>query len=161
MKDKAEMTNRKKGAIVLSACIIVIAMLLAVLAIRSVLAGNGDGDVQRETERIKADTHAQTEATIEGNGASETTKAPDADPAEDQADEIDVENNKVIPIEKAKEIALADAGYRESQVTMSRVRYEWDDGIQVYDVEFYYGGLEYEYSIDAKTGKILEKDIDD
>ena len=161
MKDKAEMTNRKKGAIALTAGIIVIAMLLAVIALQSVLTGSANDDAQRETERIKANTLTDTEAPVDETAASEATKAPDAKPAEDKPDELDVENNKVISIEKAKHIALSDAGYKESEVTMSRIRYEWDDGIQVYDVEFYYGGLEYEYEIDAKSGKILEKDIDD
>ena len=32
---------------------------------------------------------------------------------------------------------------------------DFDNGIQKYDVEFYYGNKEYDYEIDASTGKIL------
>ncbi|HCE34134.1 MAG TPA: peptidase, partial [Clostridiales bacterium] len=44
------------------------------------------------------------------------------------------------------------------------IELDFDDGIYVYEVEFVSGGYEYEYEIDAKTGRILnfEKEpIDD
>jgi uncharacterized membrane protein YkoI len=61
---------------------------------------------------------------------------------------------------KAKEIALADAGLKSAEVKFARAKLEFDDGIYEYDVEFYKGMTEYDYSIDALTGKILEKDAD-
>ena len=67
----------------------------------------------------------------------------------------------MIGIERAKSIALANAGLRASDVTISKIKHEWDDGIQVYDVEFYYMNMEYEYEIDALTGRIISKEIDD
>lgn len=62
--------------------------------------------------------------------------------------------------DKAKEIALKDAGYTASQVTMVRLSNDWEDGRMVYDVEFYVNKAEYDYEIDAITGTILEKDKD-
>ena len=62
--------------------------------------------------------------------------------------------------DKAKEIALKDAGYTASQVTMVRLSNDWEDGRMVYDVEFYVNKTEYDYEIDAITGTILEKDKD-
>ena len=35
-----------------------------------------------------------------------------------------------------------------------------DDGIVYYDVEFRSGDYEYNYDIDAKSGALLERDID-
>jgi uncharacterized membrane protein YkoI len=61
---------------------------------------------------------------------------------------------------KAKEIALADAGLKSTEVKFARAKLEFDDGIYEYDVEFYKGSTEYDYSVDALTGKILEKDRD-
>jgi uncharacterized membrane protein YkoI len=69
-------------------------------------------------------------------------------------------NTEYIGAEKAKEIALADAGLKSTEVKFARARLEFDDGIYEYDVEFYKGSTEYDYSVDALTGKILEKDFD-
>ena len=62
--------------------------------------------------------------------------------------------------DRAKEIALNDAGYTESQVVMVGVELEWDNGRLVYDVEFYVNKTEYDYEIDAAAGTIVEKDQD-
>ena len=35
-----------------------------------------------------------------------------------------------------------------------------EDGLQVYDVEFYVGNKEYDYEIDASTGEILSADFE-
>lgn len=71
--------------------------------------------------------------------------------------------NKFISVSKAKAIALAHAGVSEKNVSFKKVKLEKDDGIYEYEVEFYVGNWEYEYSINAKTGKILdfEKELDD
>lgn len=61
---------------------------------------------------------------------------------------------------RAKEIALNRAGFSEAQVTFKRVKLDYDDGISKYEVEFTVNGTEYEFEINAKTGTILEMDID-
>lgn len=62
-----------------------------------------------------------------------------------------------IGIEKAKSIALKEV----PGATVIKAKLDRDDGIAVYEIELYKDGLEYEFKIDAKTGKILEMDIDD
>lgn len=62
--------------------------------------------------------------------------------------------------EKAKEIALDDAGVRESEVRFVRVELDWDDGRPEYEVEFYSDTTEYDYDIDAVTGDIRSVDHD-
>ena len=62
---------------------------------------------------------------------------------------------------RAKEIALADAGLSADQVTFIKSKLDYDDGRQVYDVEFYTSDYkEYDYEIDASTGKIVSYDFD-
>jgi uncharacterized membrane protein YkoI len=68
--------------------------------------------------------------------------------------------NDYIGTAKAKEIALEDAGLKSADVKFVRTKLEFDDGIYEYDVEFYKGTTEYDYSVDALTGDILEKDAD-
>ena len=60
--------------------------------------------------------------------------------------------------EKAKSIALANAGLTAASVTGLISELDSDDGAAVYEVEFIYGGYEYEYKIDAKSGAIIESD---
>ena len=62
--------------------------------------------------------------------------------------------------DQAKEIAVKDAGFSVKDVTFKKVKQEFDDGIEKIKVEFINGDIEYEYEIDAKTGKILEFSTD-
>jgi uncharacterized membrane protein YkoI len=62
---------------------------------------------------------------------------------------------------KAKSIALSAAGLLESQIHRLRVKLYHENGKTLYEVEFYLGAVEYEYTIDAKSGDILELEIED
>ena len=61
---------------------------------------------------------------------------------------------------KAKSIALSDAGVKESAALGLKVKLDWEDGIQVYEVEFRANSTEYEYEIDASSGVIRAVDQD-
>ena len=61
---------------------------------------------------------------------------------------------------EAQAIALEHAGLTEADISRLEVRKDFDDGRQEYDVEFHVDRLEYEYEIDAVTGKILSFDKD-
>ena len=61
---------------------------------------------------------------------------------------------------KAKSIALNDAGVKEADTAYLKVKLDYDDGVKVYDVEFYAGGTEYDYEINAATGEIRSMDHD-
>lgn len=65
-----------------------------------------------------------------------------------------------IGIDSAKSIAASHAGLTASTLTFSKAKLENDDGVTVYEVEFFYNETEYEYTIDAITGDILEYDYD-
>lgn len=63
---------------------------------------------------------------------------------------------------KAKQIALEHAGVAESDTSFLWAKLDNDDGVQVYDVEFYVASTssEYDYEIDASTGTIRSFDYD-
>ena len=63
---------------------------------------------------------------------------------------------------EAERIALNHAGLTRSQVTGFEIEFKDKKSPPYYEVEFKYGGYEYEYEIHAASGKILEfeKEID-
>lgn len=64
-------------------------------------------------------------------------------------------NNSKITVEKAKEISLKHANLKDNQVIFNKTEMDYDNGVQVYDIEFHYNNIEYNYEIDANTGNIL------
>ena len=68
----------------------------------------------------------------------------------------DLDDQQRIGVEKAREIVLAQLGLTDAQ--FSEGEYDLDDGI--YEFEFTAGGVEYEYEVDARTGKVLEAERD-
>jgi uncharacterized membrane protein YkoI len=70
---------------------------------------------------------------------------------------------KYITMDEAIAIALKDAGFGEKDITGLHAELERDDGITIYDVDFETAQWEYEYEVNAKTGKIIkaEKDRND
>lgn len=71
----------------------------------------------------------------------------------DQSDYLD---NGYIGLEKAKEIVLAQLHISEAKFTDHE--YDLEDGI--YELEFTVGGIEYEYEVDAVTGKVMKADYE-
>ena len=71
-------------------------------------------------------------------------------------------NTTYIGEEKAKEIALSNAGFDESEVSGIIVHLDYDDdyGIMEYNVEFRKDKTEYEYEINAETGDVTDFDKD-
>lgn len=67
----------------------------------------------------------------------------------------------LITKDQAKAIALEHAGYNAEEVKFLKARLDFDDGRYEYDIEFRAdGNLEYEYSINAENGRIVESDRD-
>ena len=71
-------------------------------------------------------------------------------------DKSDYLDNGYIGLEKAKEIVLAQLHLSEAEFTDHE--YDLEDGI--YELEFTVGGIEYEYEVDAVTGKVMKADYE-
>lgn len=65
-----------------------------------------------------------------------------------------------IGYESALAAALGHAGLDSSQVSGTEVEMDCENGVIVYEVDFKYGGQEYEYEINASTGEIMVSDVD-
>ena len=62
--------------------------------------------------------------------------------------------------DQALAIALEHAGLTEEQLDFSNVHLDRDDGRWVYEIEFREGRIEYEYAVNASSGKIVDYDKD-
>ena len=81
-------------------------------------------------------------------------------PASGQGTQSTAQSGTDIGAEKAKSIALENAGLTASQVSFVYAQPDWDDGRREYEVVFYANSREYDYTIDAATGAILSYDYD-
>ena len=106
-----------------------------------------------------------TSAAVENSTAAATTSQPaPTQPAATVAPATTAaqSNNTVgdIGIEKAKEIAMSHAGVSAGSVSFVKAKIDTEDGVKVYDIEFYSGNVEYDYEINAATGAIMSFDQD-
>ena len=65
-----------------------------------------------------------------------------------------------ITLDEAKNIALTDAGLDINSVQFTREELEHDNHTLVYELEFFYNNIEYDYEINATTGDIISYDKD-
>lgn len=65
-----------------------------------------------------------------------------------------------ITLDQAKDIALKNSNLSKDQVAFTKTKLDYDDGYSEYEIEFVYNYIDYEYTIDAVTGKILDFEKD-
>lgn len=114
------------------------------------------------------DTNTAGSSNTDNNTSNNTT--PDTNTAGSSNTNNNTSNNTssgtgtasaALTADQAKDKALAHAGLKANQVTFVKSKLDWDDGRQVYDVEFYTSDYkEYDYEIDASTGEVVSYDFD-
>ena len=112
---------------------------------------NGNNDVQD----LPQDTGNQ----FASNGNSPMQPQESVGNQPDKEGDSTVQSQEV-SLDGAKAAALKDAGLPESDVTFKKAELDYDHETQVYDIEFYTSDTEYEYEIDASSGTVLEKNIE-
>lgn len=87
----------------------------------------------------------------DGNSSGTPARTPDASGAGD------------IGEERAWEIAYGHAGVAAADVTASPAKVDYENGVRVYELEFFSGGYEYDYEINAADGSVIkfERERDD
>lgn len=124
---------------------------LPLRAIGQIMGKTVDWDNDTKTVTLTGEGFTVTDADTFGDTKDTVT---DADTFKDN------EKVKDIGLEKAKKAALKDAGLKEKDVIFVTAEVDYDDGRKEYEVEFYYNGVEYDYEIDAETGRIVGFDKD-
>ena len=58
--------------------------------------------------------------------------------------------------EQAKQTALNYAGVKASEAVFTKVHRDFDDGREVYEIEFYANNTEYDMDVDVLTGRVTD-----
>ena len=106
----------------------------------------------------------QTDAPVSGTTTAPASGSSHAASASVQAASNTNASAGKVDEARAKEIALTHAGVKAADATVTKSKLDYDDGCQVYEIEFYVSGssgyTEYDYEIEAATGKIVSYDHD-
>lgn len=124
--------------------ILILAVLMSIMAI---MAGCGEKD--KTSSDLSSDTTQLSESLADTSVTEQSESTTTSQSASASISEDD-----------AKKIALKDANVAESEVNGIRINQKIDDGISLYEVDFYAGNKEYEYEISAQDGSIRSKDTD-
>lgn len=133
------------------------------LAVLAVIAGltagimTGCGGTQRNAD-------AAAQMTGRGNGAQEAAVQSGEvyDDRDDRFDDQYDDRNEAANTDQtaALQTALKDAGVNEADASRIRVTMDRDDGMLVYEVRFDAAEVEYDYEIDAESGRIISTDVE-
>ena len=104
---------------------------------------------------INAQTGAVMEmSSQEQNAQTSGTQTETADPAA-PAPAQNATGTGTVDEAAAQKIALEHAGVKAADATITKSKLDYEDGRQVYDIEWYAGGAKYDYEIAADTGEII------
>lgn len=104
---------------------------------------------------INAETGAVMEmSSQEQNAQASGTQTEMADPAA-PAPAQNATGIGTVDEAAAQKIALEHAGVKAADATITKSKLDYEDGRQVYDIEWYAGGAKYDYEIAADTGEII------
>ncbi len=106
------------------------------------------GRQESQTQPVTQTAQQSTEPVAQPTEASGSGTAA---PAKEQG---------AVTADEARAIALQHAGVAESDLRFIQVKEDYEDGVAVYEVEFYAGNQEYDYDIVKATGEILKYDYD-
>ena len=65
-----------------------------------------------------------------------------------------------LTLEEAKQAALDYVGLNVYETVFTKAYRDWDDGREVYELEFYANGTEYDMDVDVNTGRITDFSTD-
>ena len=106
------------------------------------LPDDSTGTTTTQPSTTKPNVGAVTTAPAQTNTPNTNTNTNTATGAVDEA--------------KAQEIALAHAGVKAADATITKSRLDYEDGRQVYEIEWYANGAKYDYEIAVATGEIID-----
>ena len=113
---------------------------------------------EREKAASSSKSGRSTAKSTSGSTAKATARPTAKATAKPTSKPTDASTTKSIGRDEALSIALKNAGIKSSQAKKVKVEKDGENGRTIYEVEFTANGYEYEYEIDASSGKILKKE---
>ena len=112
------------------------------------------GEVLEMSSREQSTSAASTD---EDTQTAAPSAVPSADTSTAPAQTAPNTNTSTGAVDEAKaqEIALAHAGIKAADATITKSKLDYDDGRQVYEIEWYANGAKYDYEIAVATGEII------
>ena len=132
-------------------------------------AGLGSGDVQVVKNKLDWDDGVQEYEIEFYSGSTEYDYSVNAQTGEIRHYDAETHgapassgssSGSVIGEDAALAAALKHAGLGSGDVQVVKNKLDWDDGVQEYEIEFYSGSTEYDYSVNAQTGEIWHYDAE-
>ena len=114
----------------------------AILLMAALFAGCGTARALDRAEDRVENRMDQVEKALENALRSSTTAA------------------QTLTREEAESIALESAELTAEEITGLHSEYDIDDGVPEWEIDFYSGGWEYDYTIHAENGTILHSERD-
>lgn len=111
---------------------------------------------EQTVDTIIPDSGTQADAATSTAGTATTPNA--ATPA--QSSPNTNTSTGAVSEAKAQEIALAHAGVKPADATITKSKLDYDDGRQVYEIEWYANGAKYDYEIVVATGEVVKSDYE-
>lgn len=116
-----------------------------------------------QTASNTKDTSDGSQTASQGSGGN-TKKEHDSGQKDRPKEERPAQNTAAedtISAEDAETIALEHAGLDSDDLTYIKSKLDYDDGYQIYEVEFYtLDNIEYDYELDACTGELISYQYD-
>ncbi|SCI72083.1 Peptidase propeptide and YPEB domain [uncultured Roseburia sp.] len=129
--------------------------VVGVCVLAAILIGVSVLGMEKKTRKQNAETAASGTNQEQTVLANQTESVKEAGPDSTVSKETKSEESGITS-EQALAAALKDAGLGENEVTVFKNKKEYEDGREVYDLEFITEKLEYSYEILALDGTILK-----
>ena len=117
----------------------------AAFSLAAALTGCSNIPVLNQLQSSQAQTQTDSMGETKEQATPAQTGAPVIDDLTGEVDEA-----------KAKEIALAHAGVLETEADITKLKLDYEDGRQVYEIEWYANGAKYDYEIEVATGEVIK-----
>lgn len=150
---------------------IIITVLLAVTAF-TVIAFGTSKNIKPETQATEKSTKATVSEVLTAQEAKTTLREkadsqqnkPEAAPHTDlttvKATEAQQAAKAGFSKDEAKAVALAHAGVKEADIRNYKIETDRERNVTAYEIEFDAGNYEYDYIINAESGKILHSEVE-
>ncbi len=120
-----------------------------------------DAQEKEGSQQSQASQDAEADAQEkEGSQQGQASQDAGADAQEKEGSQQSQasQGTDLISLEKAKELALSDAGVSQAEAVFTKTELDRDSHIAIYEVKYYTSSHEYEYEVDASTGEIRSRD---